>query len=116
MKYDILTEHLTMIRFPMIVNEYTAEFQSTKTSKDAKFNPCLYLKLPPPCYEQNRCAECTLQHKGWSYSVRYIALDEVYCNMKIINIEVRVISRAEGKDDNSYRDIDNFAYHKNRIQ
>ena len=32
--------------------------------------------------------------------------------MKIINVEVRVISRAEGKDDNSYRDIDNFAYHK----
>ena len=43
-------------------------------------------------------------------------LDEVYCDMKIINVEVRVISRAEGKDDNSYRDIDNFAYHKNRIQ
>ena len=42
-------------------------------------------------------------------------LDEV-CDMKIINVEVRVISRAEGKDDNSYRDIDNFAYHKNRIQ
>ena len=43
-------------------------------------------------------------------------LDEVYCDMKIINVEVRVISRAEGKYDNSYRDIDNFAYHKNRIQ
>ena len=35
-------------------------------------------------------------------------LDEVYCDMKIIDVEVRVISRAEGKD--------NFAYHKNRIQ
>ena len=43
-------------------------------------------------------------------------LDEVYCDTKIINVEVRVISRAEGKDDNFYRDIDNFAYHKNRIQ
>ena len=41
-------------------------------------------------------------------------MDEVYCDMKIISAEVRVISR--GKDDNSYRDIDNFAYHKNRIQ
>ena len=39
-------------------------------------------------------------------------LDEVYCDMKIINVEVRVISRAEGKDDNSYRDIDNFASQK----
>ena len=47
-KYDILTEHLTMFWFPMIITEYTAEFQSTKTSKDAKFKPCLYLKLPPP--------------------------------------------------------------------
>jgi hypothetical protein len=27
-----------------------------------------------------------------------------------------VISRAEGEVDNSYRDFDNFAYHKNRIQ
>ena len=26
----------------------------------------------------------------------------------IINVEVRVISRAEGEADNSYRDIDNF--------
>ena len=43
-------------------------------------------------------------------------LDEVYCDMKIINVEVRVINRAEGKDYNSCRDIDNFAYHKNRIQ
>ena len=33
-------------------------------------------------------------------------LDEVYCDMKIVNVEVRVISPAEGKDDNSYRDID----------
>ena len=32
----------------------------------------------------------------------------------IINVEVRVISRAEGESDNSYREIDNFAYHKNR--
>ena len=32
--------------------------------------------------------------------------------MKIINVEVRVISQAEGKDDNSYRDIDNFAHQK----
>ena len=36
--------------------------------------------------------------------------------MKIINVEVWVISQAEGKDENPYRDIDNFAYHKNRIQ
>ena len=39
-------------------------------------------------------------------------LNKVYCDMKIINVEVRVISRAEGKNDNSYRDIDNLAYHK----
>ena len=32
--------------------------------------------------------------------------------MKITNVEVRVISQAEGKDDNSYRDIDNLAHHK----
>ena len=43
-------------------------------------------------------------------------LDEVFVIYRIINVEVRVISRAEGEADNSYRDIDNFAYHKNRIQ
>ena len=43
-------------------------------------------------------------------------LDEVVVICRIINVEVRVISRAEGEADNSYRDIDNFAYHKNRIQ
>ena len=41
-------------------------------------------------------------------------LDEVYCDMKNITVEVRVISRAEGEADNSYRDINNF--HTNRIQ
>ena len=30
----------------------------------------------------------------------------------IINVKVRVISRAEGESDNSYREIDNFAYTK----
>ena len=36
-------------------------------------------------------------------------LDDVYVICRIINVEVRVITRAEGKADNSYRDIDNFA-------
>ena len=43
-------------------------------------------------------------------------LDEVFVICRIINVEVRVISRAEGEADNSFRDIDNFAYHKNRVQ
>ena len=43
-------------------------------------------------------------------------LDEVFVICGIINVEVRVISRAEGEADNSYRDIDNSAYHKNRIR
>ena len=44
-------------------------------------------------------------------------LDEVFVICGIIIVEVRVIiSRAKGEADNSYRDIDNFAYHKNRIQ
>ena len=42
-------------------------------------------------------------------------LDEVFVICRIINVEVKVISRAEGEADNSYRDIDNLAYHKNRI-
>ena len=32
-------------------------------------------------------------------------LDEVFVICRIINVEVRVISRAEGEPDNSYRDI-----------
>ena len=43
-------------------------------------------------------------------------LDEVFVTCRIMNVEVRAINRAEGEADNSCRDIDNFAYHKNRIQ
>ena len=43
-------------------------------------------------------------------------LDEVFVTCRIMNVEVRAISRAEGEADNSCPDIDNFAYHKNRIQ
>ena len=41
-------------------------------------------------------------------------LDEVFVICRSINVEVKVISRAKGEADNSYRDIDNLAYHKNR--
>ena len=43
-------------------------------------------------------------------------LDEVFVICGIINVEVRVISRAEGEADNSDREVDNFAYDKNRIR
>ena len=43
-------------------------------------------------------------------------LDSVFVICKIINVSVRVISLAFGSADNSYLDIDNSAYHKNRIQ
>ena len=41
-------------------------------------------------------------------------LDEVFVTCRIINVEVRVSSRAEA--ENSYQDIDNLVYHKNLIQ
>ena len=42
-------------------------------------------------------------------------LDEVFVICGIISV-IRIISRAEDEADNSYRDVDNFAYHKNRIR
>ena len=42
-------------------------------------------------------------------------LDEVFVICRSINVEVKVISRAAGEAGNSHRDIDNFAYQKNRI-
>ncbi len=42
-------------------------------------------------------------------------LDEVFVICGIIKVEVRV-SRVEGEADNTYLDLDNSAYHKNRIQ
>jgi hypothetical protein len=42
-------------------------------------------------------------------------LDEVFVICGIIKVEVSVISRAEGEADNAYRNLDNFAYRKNRI-
>ena len=43
-------------------------------------------------------------------------LDEVFVICGIIKVEVSVISRDEGEADNTYQDLDNSAYHKNRIQ
>ena len=43
-------------------------------------------------------------------------LDEIFVICRSINVDVKVISRAEGEADNSYLDIDNSAYHKNLIQ
>ena len=43
-------------------------------------------------------------------------LDEVFVICGIIIVELRFINRAEGEEDNSYRHIGNFAYHKNRIR
>ena len=43
-------------------------------------------------------------------------LDSIFVICKIINVSVRVISRVKGEADNSYLDIDNSAFHKNRIQ
>ena len=43
-------------------------------------------------------------------------LDEVFVICGIIKVEVSVIIRDEGEADNTYQDLDNSAYHKNRIQ
>jgi hypothetical protein len=60
-KYGILTEYLTPFWFAMLVNRYKLNVSIQKSSKDAKFGQCLYLRVPL-CYEQNWCAERTLQH------------------------------------------------------
>jgi hypothetical protein len=41
-------------------------------------------------------------------------LDEVFVISEIIKVEVSVKPKAEA--DNTYRDLDNFGYHKNLIQ
>ena len=51
-KYDILTEYLTLFWFAILVNEYKLYVSIQKSSKDAKFGQCLYLGVPL-CYEQN---------------------------------------------------------------
>jgi hypothetical protein len=43
-------------------------------------------------------------------------MDEVFVISGIIKVEVSVISRTESGAENAYRDFDNFAYRKNRIQ
>ena len=49
------------------------------------------------------------------YTIKQL-LDEVFVICGIIKVEVSVISRDEGEADNTYQDLDNSAYHKNRIQ
>ena len=46
MKYDILTEYLTLFWLAMLVNEYNLYVSIQKSSKDAKFGQCLYLGVP----------------------------------------------------------------------
>ena len=60
-KYGILTEYLTLFWFAMLVDEYKLNVSIQKSLKDAKFGQGLYLRVPL-CYEQNWCAEQTLQH------------------------------------------------------
>jgi hypothetical protein len=45
-KYDILTEYLTLFWFAMLVNEYKLYVSIQESSKDAKFGQCLYLGVP----------------------------------------------------------------------
>ena len=66
-------------------------------------------------YVSLRTIDDHFQGKHVSYDNKQL-LDEVFVICGIINVEVRVISQAEGEADNSYRDVDNFAYHKNRIR
>ena len=58
-KYDLLTEYLTLFWFVILVNEYKPEFQCKRSLKNAKFGQCLYW-VAHLCYEQNRCAEWTV--------------------------------------------------------
>ena len=39
----MLTEYLTLFWFAMLVNEYKLDVLIQKSSKDAKFEQCLYL-------------------------------------------------------------------------
>ena len=68
-KYDLLTEYLTLFSFVMLVNECKPEFQFKRSLKNAKFGQCLYL-VSRLCYEQSRCAERTVTPlQGPSYYV-----------------------------------------------
>jgi hypothetical protein len=49
-KYDIVTEYLTLFWFAILVNDYKLFVSIQKSSK------CLYLGVPL-CYEQNWCTE-----------------------------------------------------------
>ena len=57
-KYDLLSEYLTLFWFVMLVNECKPEFQFKRSSRNAKFGQSLYL-VAHLCYEHNRCAERT---------------------------------------------------------
>ena len=51
----MLTEHLTLFWFAMLVNDYKPKFQFRKSSKDAKFGQCcVYICGPTFCYEQKQ--------------------------------------------------------------
>jgi hypothetical protein len=55
-KYDILTEYLTLFWFAILVNEYKLYVSLQKSSKDAKFGQCLYPGVPL-CYRSRTDAQ-----------------------------------------------------------
>ena len=52
----------------------------------------------------------------WTPTYNKQLLDEVFVICGIIKVEVSVFNRAEGKADNTYRDLDNSAYSRFKIQ
>jgi hypothetical protein len=47
-KYDILTEYLTLFWFAILVNEYKLYVSIQKSSKNAKFGQCTFISGGPP--------------------------------------------------------------------
>ena len=90
------------------------DFRFCRTKKTESFLPLNIINILTTFSFILTCFDC-IYRLAYNLDNKQL-LDEVFVICRIINVEVRVISRAEGEADNSYRDIDNFAYHKNRVQ
>jgi hypothetical protein len=58
LKYDVLSEYLTLFWFAMLLNEYEIEFMFRKIRNIRNLGN-VYIRGSSHCYEQNRCAERT---------------------------------------------------------
>ena len=116
--YRYFLSHVMASRFLSSSEDEIRQLQKTQKEHTKSLNKC-FMNI---CWKrglQNQRRKVKLQNHVYFLRLQCIIKqlsDSVFVICKIINVSVRVICLTFGSADNSYLDIDNFAYHENLIQ